>query len=152
MYDRYADDIYRFLLVHVHDAQVAEDLTSDTFLKGWKNFSTFEKRHPRGWLYAIARNTLTDHWRKHKSVPLDEDVEIVDETSESIEDQIDKKIAGHSLSVAVMKLPEDMRSVVNLRFMQGYSARQTAEALGLSEGNVRVLQYRALKKLKGEMS
>jgi len=45
-----------------------------------------------------------------------------------------------------------MKSVVTLRFMQGYSAKQTGEALGISESNVRVVQYRALKKLHEELS
>jgi len=152
MYDNYADDIYRFLFVHVRSVQIAEDLTADTFLKGWKNIEGFDKRHPRGWLYAIARNTLTDYWRKHKSLPLDEEVEVVDDKSDSVEEVIDKMLDADRLAQAVTTLPEEMRSVVNLRFMQGYSAKHTAEALGLTEGNVRVLQYRALKKLKGVLS
>ncbi len=149
MYDTYADDIYRFLFVHVRDVQIAEDLTADTFLKGWKNFDKFEKNHARGWLYSIARNTLTDYWRKHKSLSLDEDVEIVDDKTDSVEDSLDKQMSAEQLKRAIATLPEDMRSVVSLRFMQGYSAKLTGEALGLSEVNVRVLQYRALKKLKG---
>ena len=152
MYDNYADDIYRFLFVHVRSVQIAEDLTADTFLKGWKNIEGFDKRHPRGWLYAIARNTLTDYWRKHKSLPLDEEVEVVDDKSDSVEEVVDKMLDADRLAQAVTTLPEEMRSVVNLRFMQGYSAKHTAEALGLTEGNVRVLQYRALKKLKGVLS
>lgn len=152
MYDNYADDIFRFLLVHVRNVHTAEDLTAETFLKGWKNFGSFDGRHQRGWLYAIARNTLTDYWRKHKSLPLDEGLEIIDEPNDSIEDKVDKKLAVNRLARAVAALPKDMRSVINLRFMQGYSARHTAEALGLSEANVRVMQYRALKKLKGALS
>jgi RNA polymerase sigma-70 factor (ECF subfamily) len=50
------------------------------------------------------------------------------------------------------KLPEIMRSVVTLRFIEGYSAHKTGVALGMSEGNVRIIQYRALKRLKGLLS
>lgn len=151
MYNLYADDIYRFLLVHVRDDALAQDLTSDTFLKAWKQIDTFDWRHSRGWLYAIARNTLTDHWRKHKSLPLDETIEIVDDKP-SHEEIMDTKLEAKRAAKALAKLPHDMKSVVTLRFMHGYSARQTAEALDISESNVRVLQFRALKKLRGLLS
>jgi RNA polymerase sigma-70 factor (ECF subfamily) len=152
MYNQYADDIYRFLFVHVRDVALAEDLTADTFLKAWKQIDKFDWKHSRGWLYAIARNTLTDHWRKHKSLPLDEDLEIVDENQPRQDEVLDKKLDFKHAAKAVAKLPEDMKSVVMLRFLQGYSVRQTAEALDMSEANVRVTQYRALKKLRGVLS
>lgn len=151
MYNEYTDDIYRFLFVHVRDVDVAEDLTADTFTKAWQHIETYDFKHPRGWLYAIARNTLTDYWRKKKAVPLDEEIEIIDD-SPSHGEVMDKKMERMSVARAVSKLPKDMKSVVNLRFMQGYSARQTAEALNLSEANVRVIQYRALKKMKEDLS
>jgi RNA polymerase sigma-70 factor (ECF subfamily) len=151
MYNQYVDDIYRFLLVHVRDQQLAEDLTAETFTSAWKNMSNFDNKHPRGWLYAIARNRLTDYWRKKKPLPLDETTEIVDERK--TQDQVfDEKIAARELGLALKKLPEEMKSVITLRFLQGYSARQTAEVLGMSEVNIRVIQYRALKKLKKVLS
>lgn len=151
MYHLYADDIYRFLLVHVRDTGIAEDLTADTFTKAWKQIHTFDWRHSRGWLYAIARNTLTDYWRKHKPVPLDESVEIVDERPTNAE-KLDIKLSYQRAAKEIARLPEDMKSVIVLRFMHGYDVRHTAEALGLSEGNIRIIQYRALKKLRGKLS
>lgn len=152
MYNEFADDIYRWLFVHVRDVELAEDLTADTFLKAWKQFDTFDRRHPRGWLYAIARNNLTDHWRKKKPLALDETVEIVDEDAPSNEEVLDIKIEAKRAARAIAHLPEDMKSVVTLRFMQGYSVKQTAEALDMSEANVRVIQFRALKRLRKELS
>ncbi len=151
MYNDYADDIYRFLFVHVRDVEVAEDLAADTFTKAWKHINTYDFKHPRGWLYAIARNTLTDYWRKKKPLPLDVEIEIPDE-SPSHGEVMDKKLERVAVARAVSKLPTDMKSVVNLRFMQGYSVRQTAEALDLNEANIRVIQYRALKKMKKDLS
>lgn len=148
MYNQYADDIYRFILVHVRDGEVAEDLTADTFLKAWNNIKKFDWKHERGWLYSIARNTLTDYWRKKRPLPLDETVEIIDDRPSQAE-ILDKEIEKERILKSIQSLPSDMKSVVTLRFMQGYSAKETAEALDLTEANVRVLQYRALKKLKG---
>lgn len=151
MYHKYADDIYRFIFVHVRDQQLAEDLTADTFTSAWKHIDTFEARHPRAWLYTIARNRITDHWRKKQTVPIEEAAEI--ESEAALPDEVlDSKIQAKRTIKAVMRLPQDMKSVIVLRFMQGYSVRQTAEALNLTESNVRVVQYRALKKLKKVLS
>lgn len=151
MYNTYADDIFRYLLVHVQDRQLAEDLTADTFTKAWTRLDNFDFKQPRPWLYKIAKNTMTDHWRKKHTDSLDEELEIVSD-QDSLEDQLDKQLSKEKLQKAIATLPTEMRSVVTLRFMLGYSARKTAESLGTTEGNVRVVQYRALKKLKGLLS
>ena len=65
---------------------------------------------------------------------------------------MDKQTQAEIIQTALAKLPEEMRSVVTMRFMLGYSAKKTGESLGMSEGNVRVIQYRALKKLKEVLS
>ncbi len=153
MYNDYADDIYRFLFVHVRDVELAEDLTADTFLKAWKQIDNFDWKHTRGWLYKIARNNLTDHWRRKKTLALNEDgaLSIVDEKPPH-DEVLDKKEQYRRIIKALANLPHEMKSVVSLRFLQGYSVRETSEALELSEANVRVIQYRALKKLKGVLS
>ena len=149
MYNQYADDIYRFLFVHVRDVELAEDLTADTFLKAWKQLDGFDWKHGRGWLYAIARNTLTDHWRRKKPEPMNEETAEVADDKPLQDEVLDKKLQYKQIIKALGGLPEDMKSVVTLRFLQSYSVRQTAEALDISESNVRVIQYRALKKLRG---
>lgn len=147
MYASYADEIFRFIYVHVRDEILAEDLTADTFTKAWQKIDSFDFRHPRAWLYTIARNRMADHWRTSHTVPLAEDYDPEDDR-ESVESVVDRQLSKEKLLAAISQLPEDMRSAITLRFVEGYSARKTGEALGLSEGNVRIIQYRALKKLK----
>lgn len=151
MYNTYADDIFRYLLVHVRDQQLAEDLTADTFTKAWTRLESFDFKQPRPWLYTIARNTMMDHWRKKRPEILDDEEELIS-NHDSLEDHVDKQLSKESIKKALSKLPEEMRTVVTLRFMLGYSAKKTADSLGTTEGNVRVVQYRALKKLRGLMS
>lgn len=151
MYNQYADDIYRFIFVHVRDVEIAEDLTADTFTNAWKNIEKFDGKQPRPWLYTIARNKLNDHWRKKPTIPLDDEIEIPSEL-EAVEITLDRKTEQRRIIKAVNTLPRDMKSVVTLRFLQGYSVREAGEALELSESNVRVIQYRALKKLKEKLS
>jgi len=151
MYTTYVDDIYRFILVRVREAALAEDLTAETFMRAWKRVGLFDFKNPRAWLYSIARNLITDHWRRKPTVLLDEDIEIIDERP-SNEEVVDKGIQAKHLIKALKTLPEEMQSVVTLRFLQNYSVRDTAEALKMSESNVRVTQYRALQKLRKVLS
>lgn len=147
MYNDYADDIFRYLLVNVKDKELAEDLTADTFTKAWLQIDKFDFKQPRPWLYKIAKNSMTDHWRKKKTEPFPDEEPVSDDAT--VEEQVEGKLAKDQVMAAVSKLPDEMKSVVSLRFMSGYSAKHTAEALGISEGNVRTIQHRALKKLKG---
>lgn len=151
MYDTYANDIFRYIYVHVKNQQLAEDLTADTFTKAWVNLDSFDFKQPRPWLYKIAKNLMTDHWRKKRPDNMEDEEELVSD-AESLENQVDKQLAKESVTSAVSKLPEEMSSVVTMRFILGYSARKTADSLGTTEGNVRVIQYRALKKLKRLMT
>lgn len=151
MYKLYADDIFKFIFVHTQDIELAEDLTADTFTKAWEKIDSFDGGHERGWLYKIAQNKITDHWRKKKAVPLSEEIEVAD-NKPTVEEKVDKSLEAQKVHTALAILPEQMRSVVTLRFMQGYSVKQTADALSMSEANVRVVQYRALKKLEGVIS
>lgn len=150
MYDTYADDIFRYIFVHVRDHELAEDLTADTFVRAWKAIETFDFSQPRPWLYKIARNLITDHWRRHKTELLPEEFE--EASDEDITENVERHFTKQRVRGALHTLGEPMRSVVLLRFMSGYSVRQTADSLGLSESNVRVLQHRALKQLKGHLS
>jgi RNA polymerase sigma-70 factor (ECF subfamily) len=147
MYEQYADDIFRYLYVRVRDRQLAEDLTADTFMRAWNNLEKFDFSKPRPWLYTIARNILTDHWRKKSTLPLEETEEPV--LDDDMGEVLDTTIRKERVQAAVARLAEPMRSVVQMRFMLGYSAKKTAESLGLQENNVRIIQYRALRKMKG---
>lgn len=151
MYNTYADDIFRYLLVRVRDRQLAEDLTADSFIKAWSRLDSFDFKQTRPWLYKIAKNTMTDHWRKKQPLLSEKEIEVTSE-AEPIEDRLDKQLSSERVQKAVATLPKEMRSVVTLRFILGYSARKTGDSLGMSEGNVRVIQYRALKKLKEVLS
>ena len=147
MYDEFADDIYRFLFVHVRVETIAEDLAADTFTRAWQNIGTFDFRYPKAWLYAIARNRLADYWRTLHTVPLEEDFDMPDER-EGVEETVDRALQSQQIMQGIAQLSHEMGMVVTLRFLQGLSARETGKVLGMSEGNVRVMQYRALKKLK----
>ncbi len=150
-YRDYQQNIYRFLLWRTRDKELAEDLTSGVFQKAWQSRHSFQGGSVQAWLYRIARNSLTDYWRKKKEVLSDEvDTQIDDKPSH--EEAMDTMLSKERLHAAIEGLPENMRQIVVLRFIDGRSSADVAKKLGTSEGNVRIIQYRALKKLREYLS
>ena len=152
VYESHARSIYRFLYWRTRNPQLSEDLTSSVFEKAWRSRASFHGGSVRAWLYRIARNVLIDHWRKKKDL-LVEDVDSLHEETAgpSISERLDRDVMLRRLHEALDTLPGDMRSVINLRFIEGLSCKQVAEKLDLGESNVRVIQYRALKKLRDRL-
>ena len=147
-YKSHSNAIYKFLFWRTHDTQLSEDLTSATFEKAWASRRSFRGGSEQAWLYRIARNILIDHWRKKKELFVDDADSMQEEMGPNAGELIDKKTQLEGLRKALDQLPEDMRSVITLRFIEGQTCRQVATSMNLSESNVRVIQYRALKKLK----
>jgi RNA polymerase sigma-70 factor (ECF subfamily) len=140
--------IYRFMFWRTKDKMLAEDLTSNVFEKAWRTRQSFTGGSTKAWLYRIARTTLIDHWRKKKHVVDDDAVSQAVSDSAELGEVFDQEIAVAKLQQALTKLPTSMRQVVQLRFIEGKSARDTATQLNISEANVRVMQFRALKKIR----
>ena len=79
----------------------------------------------------------------------DEEAAAIVSDNAALDESLDLEMRLQEMERAVARLPRQMEQVVRLRFIEGYSARETAARSGLSEANVRVVQYRALKKLRG---
>lgn len=149
-YTAYADQIYRFVYWQVGDASLAEDLTSEVFYRAWKNRDKFSDGNHRAWLYRVARNLITDNWRKKKELSLPEDYEVVLDYDLAAEAEKHEELSR--VRQLVLDLPKKYRAVVVLRFFEQLSCREVSAIMEISEGNVRILQYRALKELKGKLS
>lgn len=149
LYAAHLSAIQRFFFGRTRDAMLTDDLTSDVFIRAWRSRGRFDGRSAGAWLHRIARNRLIDHWRS-KTVILTDDPESLaaDNTVADSSEVLDRAMAAETVRVAMERLPADMRRVITLRFTQGLSCRDAARELHMSEGNVRVVQYRALRKLK----
>jgi RNA polymerase sigma-70 factor (ECF subfamily) len=145
--------MYRFMFWRTKDEMLAEDLTSNVFEKAWRTRQSFKGGSTKAWLYRIAHTTLIDYWRKKKEVLGQDDVisQAVSDATD-LDEALDQDLARAELQRALTKLPKDMRQVVYMRFIEGRSARDVATLLNISEANVRVIQYRALKKLRDYLS
>lgn len=156
IYLKYSDKIYRYVYLNTNDPYLSEDITSETFLRIWKNWKKIQPDFMQALLYKTAKNIIIDNYRKHgnaKKVSLEEIVEQGIEPSYD-EDLIEKITSSDNIkkiNEAIKLLPENLREVLVLRFINDLSAKEAAEILDTTEVNIRVLQYRALKKLKEEI-
>jgi RNA polymerase sigma-70 factor, ECF subfamily len=150
MYESNAPLIYRFMFWRTKDKMLAEDLTSSVFEKAWRSRDSFKGGSAKAWLHKIARNTLIDHWRKRQELLVDDPAALeTEDKAPALAEALDQAIAIEDLQRALAKLPGTMRQVVEFRFIDGLSAKQTAQIMELTEANIRVIQYRALRKLRG---
>lgn len=155
LYKRYLDEIYRYLFYRVaKNQQEAEDLTQEVFIRAWDVISRSSKRKKKGnfraLVYRIAHNLSVDRWRTSKDEPSlqaeDLEVDVADFTTP--EKRVLAQERSQALAAAVRELDPQLQNVFICRFINGLSHAETAQSLGLKEGHVRVLQHRALKKIR----
>lgn len=150
VYDRLIRDIYAYVYAKVGNRQEAEDLTSQVFVKAVQGLDLsrgFESA--RAWIFQAARTTVADHWRNVYQARVDSLDRLLTagwagpaeasapEHDPSLEERVQALLA---------KLPQRYRDVLTYRFLLGYSVRETAQRMGLSEANAKVLQLRALRR------
>lgn len=155
LYDHYHSGIFRFVYYRVGSTQLAEDLTSETFVRGLRAIQkfTWQGKDFGAWLTTIARNLITDHYKSSRS-RLEFTTEAVPETratAASPESEVLALVSNEMLFEAVNGLPPEQRDCILMRFIQGLSIAQTAAALGRSEGAIKQLQLRAVRSLAKSM-
>src|SRR5256884_4580250 len=138
--------IYRFIYAKVGNRAAAEDLTSEVFLKATRWLAQDRSADSiRAWLYTVARGTIADYWRaqsRQPTVPLEDPDTVLYCGREAPEEVRRTRERAWRILDA---LPEREREVLRLRFLHGYTAGEIGQALGLTPGNVRALQLRALR-------
>lgn len=153
IYKLYYTKIYRYCRINLSSETEAEDLAQETFLKAWRalpTFSTYHGSSVQAFLFRIARNSMIDLSRKKKELPLDTALEI--ESKEDIEEELDRKNNIETVQKALLKLEDNERQLVVLRFFEEMQSKDIAQILNLNEGAIRVRIHRILKKLRELLS
>jgi RNA polymerase sigma-70 factor (ECF subfamily) len=151
LYDRYADVVYRFIYFRVNDRALAEDFTSETFLRALRRISSisYQGRDIGAWFVTIARNIILDHVKSARNrfeITTSDTLE-GPEREPSPEAAVLDLLTSERLMAAVRKLGDDQRECVMLRFIQGFSVSETAAVMGRNDGAIKALQHRAVRKL-----
>jgi len=165
LYERNYDQIFAYVLRRTADVLIAQDITSETFLKALKGLNSFKWQNVpfSAWLYRIALNEISMWLRKgsYKSSSLDglkekgyEPFSEQDLEEELINSQ--QQVERNEQYLAVHKkleiIPEKYREVISLRFFADKQVNEIAQILSKPEGTVKSLLHRGLEKLKKEMS
>jgi RNA polymerase sigma-70 factor (ECF subfamily) len=156
LYERYVDVVYRYVYVRVGSAHVAEDLTSETFLRALRRMDSFswQGRDIAAWFITIARNLITDNAKsaRFRLEVTTADMLDADEHVDAPESEVLQRLRDTRLLEAVKNLKPEQAECVVLRFLQGLSLAETAKVLGKSEGAVKQLQLRAVRALHRELA
>jgi RNA polymerase sigma-70 factor, ECF subfamily len=155
LYDHYNGTVYRFLYYRVGSHALAEDLTSETFFRALRSMSGFkwQGRDFGAWLVTIARNLVADHFKsgRYRLEVTTGDVLDADREDRGPEGSPEAAVVDHitnvALLTAVKQLNPEQQECIVLRFLQGFSVAETAQAMGKNEGAIKALQYRAVRAL-----
>jgi len=155
LYDHHSPAVYRFVYYRVGSRDLAEDLTSETFFRALRSIGNFrwQGRNFGAWLTTIARNLIADHYKSSRTrleITTD-DFTGHERATSTPEDEVLQEVTTQLLRAALTRLPADQQECLVLRFLNGNSIQQVAEALGRSEGAVKQLQLRAVRNLAKQL-
>jgi RNA polymerase sigma-70 factor (ECF subfamily) len=155
IYRRNHGMVFRFVHYRCGNRQLAEDLTGDVFLRALNRIDSvsWQGRDLGAWLVTIARNRIADHFKsaRHRlEVATGDDLDIGHDDHSPEGDPGNSAVdylTNRALLKAVKQLNPEQQECIVLRFLQGFSVAETAQAMGKNEGAIKALQYRATRRL-----
>ncbi len=155
LFDHFFPKIFRYIQFRTNQDEI-EDLVSDIFLKVVENIKNYQQQKNASfsaWLFRIARNQLIDSYRRKKELlgleneegELMFDIEDEDPTPD---DMTQKSWEQEKIQEVLQKLSPIHREILELRYLSGFSNAEISHITGKNEGNVRVIQLRALREMR----
>ena len=152
-YQEHLKSVYRYIYGKVGNREEAEDLTTQVFLKVLRQLDVErDTRSTQKWLFQVARTTVADYWRvqyRLSTASLDALLDAGWEgpaQEEHEQTRSERLTPTERVQCILLALPDHYREVLTCRFLLNLSIKETALKLGLTEANVKVLQFRALKR------
>lgn len=149
-FDAYYLPLYRYIYHRVGHQQTAEDLTADVFNRLLREIERGRgpNRYLKAWLYRVARNLVTDEFRRFQYRDHDQLDEQLASPRESVSDQAETTVLGQDVRSALEELTAKQRDVIILKYLEGYENREVAHLLSTTVGAVKALQHRGLAALR----
>jgi RNA polymerase sigma-70 factor (ECF subfamily) len=153
LYDRHYDAVYHYCYYRLRDVKLAEDVTSEVFVRMVDKLDTFKIRgRPLlAWLYTIARNLIIDTTRRRGRIAhlsLDRAKDRPSEGEGQVVAHVERRLQADCLAAALQYLTESQRRVILLKFVEGHTNAEAAKVLKKTEGAIKSLQHRALNALR----
>ena|SRR3989338_7632609 len=150
LYDHFFPAIYRYAAFRL-PKEAAEDVTADIFVKAWEKLHTYRSHRsvPFGaWLFRIARHTVIDAYRTRHDTEEMDDTFIDPDVFNRADTHAHRQDLLRIVRSAMDKLPRRYREILLLTFVSELPHHEVARILRLTEGAVRILKLRALRKLE----
>lgn len=155
LYDQYAHIVYRYVFFRVSDHCLAEDITSETFLRALRRIASvsYQGRDVAAWFITIAKNLVLDHIKSSRnrlevpSYELAHDAPTASAHQHGPEHHVLAAATRFELLRCVRALNPDQRECIRLRFGQSLSVTETARLMQRNEGAIKALQHRAIRRL-----
>lgn len=154
IYERYVEPLYQFVRLRTGDADLAEDIVSNVFIKFMKTLSQGKgpRKNLRAWLFTVARHEIYDHYGGIQPVPIEHfDNWLMSAEENQTERQVFLTMDIEAIRKAITTLAPDYQEVLILRFDQRLSLQETADIMGRKLNTVKSLQLRALAQLRDEL-
>lgn len=151
IYQRYYDPIYQFCRLRVGDSEVAQDLTSEVFVRFVRSLKRETAPHTslRGWIFRVARNLIYDHYGRDQTLPIDTiDQWLVTDQDAGPEVQAIRNMQIDRARQAIRMLAPAQQEVLLLRFDQQLSLQETADIMDREVNAIKALQFRAVNTLR----
>lgn len=153
-YELHSDSIFKYIFFLVGNKETAEDLTQETFYRGYKQFDQLQEQAAiQTWLRKIARNLVYDYFRRKRIIQFIPFISKYDQRDEQLlpSEIIEKGEEIVLLYSALSKLKLEYKEVIILRKIEGLSIKESALLLGWSEAKVKNNTIRAIQALKKKM-
>jgi RNA polymerase sigma-70 factor (ECF subfamily) len=156
LYARYANEVSRFVTSRTGDRVLADDLTSETFLRALRRIDSvsYQGRDPGAWFTTIARNLVLDHVKSSR-YQLDRptaDITDADDRNDSPEQAVIRRDTAAEVRRRVDELPVDQQECIRLRYLDELSVAETAAVMGRSDSAVKALTHRGVEGLRASMT
>ncbi|MHB8311751.1 MAG: RNA polymerase sigma factor [Candidatus Dormibacteria bacterium] len=151
LFDRYFPQIHRYVTSRVSTKEMAEDVTSEVFFKALRGIGRYRHtgRPFSAWLYRIAVNAITDHYRSPRSAEdsLDGMPELVD-ASPAVEDEVAQRLGARDIWGLIESLPEQQRTAMTLKYGEDLKLAEIGGIMGKTEGAVKLLIFRGTATMR----
>lgn len=158
-YKDHSRSILRHAYFRVSNQEIAEDLTQETFFKAWRYIAdgkSGEIKNFKAFLYKILNNTIIDFYRTKRDIYSLEDIFKENKESDILnleydkKETIDKELDQEELYKYLSELKDEYREILIMRYIDDLSINEISKVLNKSNGNIRIIIYRALKALKNK--
>lgn len=150
--NQYQRDLINFHYRFVGNRFEAEDLAQETFIKAYKKFDTLkEPQKLKSWLFAIARNTVIDFFRKNKNREITVDSDFIQNVAEMTTSDYQERLVNMEISKelerCIEQLVQEDRAIIKLLYYEGFSYKEIAQLLKINENTLKSRLHRARKVL-----